>query len=186
MRFSFPWPTAGVTLRGTGLPAPIAWKPAERCSGANDVTNSGEREVVARDHRFLTRASLQEGSASLRALIQIQVKSDAPVRVLEGYSAVPNNVCRTEKLARTGRDLRRGVSGRVPGCGYRCDARDHLALWLHSPDAVLDRRERFHVLAINAAPTSMIFQRMLRLHPEVQFRFADHMLGVGKGPLGVS
>jgi hypothetical protein len=32
----------------------------------------------------------------------------------------------------------------------------------------------------------MTFQRVLRLHPEVQFRFPDHILGVWKGPLGVT
>ena len=150
------------------------------------MANAGERQVVARDHHLLARASIQEGSASLRALIEIQVKPDAPVRVLEGYSAVPNNICRTEKLARTGRYLDRGVPGRVPRRGYRRDSRNHLAVRLHRPNAIIDRRERFHVLTINAAPISMTFQRMLRLHPEVQFRFADHILSVWKGPLGVT
>ena len=74
----------------------------------------------------------------------------------------------------------------VPGRGYRRDARDHLAVRLYSPDAILDRRERFHVLAIKAAPTGVAFQWMPRLHPEVQFRFADHILGVWKRPLGVA
>src|SRR3984957_15935904 len=32
----------------------------------------------------------------------------------------------------------------------------------------------------------MTFQRVLRLHPEVQFRFADYIFGVWKGPLGVT
>ena len=65
--------------------------------------------------------------------------------------------------------------GVCPGVGYRRNTRDPLAVWLHSPDAILDRRECFHVLAISAAPTSITCQRMLRLHPEVQFRFADHI-----------
>lgn len=101
--------------------------------------------MVARDHHLLARASIQEGSASLRALIEIQVKPDAPVRVLEGYSAVPNNICRTEKLARTGRYLGRGVPGRVPRRGYRRDSRNHLAPWLHSPNAIIDRRDSSRV-----------------------------------------
>jgi hypothetical protein len=76
-------------LCGTyALPAPVAWKPAERCSGANDMANSGERQVVARDHHLLTRTSIQEGSARLRALIEIQVEPAAPVGVLEADSAV--------------------------------------------------------------------------------------------------
>ena len=150
------------------------------------MANSGERQVVARDRHPLTRTSIQEGSASLRALINIQVELAAPVGVPEGDRAASNNVCRTEKLVRTGRDLHRSVPGCMPGCGYRRDARDHLALWPHRPDAIIDRRKRFHVLAINVAPYSMTFQRVLRLHPEVQFRFADHILGVWKGPLGVA
>ena len=68
------------------------------------MANSGEREVVGRDHDLLTRTSIQEGSARLRALVEIQVEPAAPVGVLEGDSAVPNNVCTTEKLVRTGRD----------------------------------------------------------------------------------
>jgi hypothetical protein len=118
--------------------------------------------VVARDRHPFTRTSIQEGSASLCALINIQVELAAPVGVPEGDRAASNNVCRTEKLVRNGRDLHRSVPGCMPGCGYRRDARDHLALWPHRPDAIIDRRKRFHVLAINVAPYSMTFQRVLR------------------------
>jgi hypothetical protein len=99
-------PRGRAALSGTyALPAPIAWKPAECCAGANDMANSGEREVVARDHHLLTRASVEEASACLRSLIEIQVEPAAPIGVLEGDGAVPNNVCSTEKLVGTGRDL---------------------------------------------------------------------------------
>ena len=64
------------------------------------MANSGEREVVGRDHDLLTRTSIQEGSARLRALVEIQVEPAAPVRVPEGDSAAPNNVRTTEKLVR--------------------------------------------------------------------------------------
>ncbi|WOH47215.1 hypothetical protein [Bradyrhizobium sp. sBnM-33] len=106
------------------------------------MTNPGKREMVGRDHHLLARTSIEKGSACLRALIEIQVEPAAPIGVLEGDGAVPNNISRTE-LARTGRDLDRGVAGRVPGCRYRRYARDHLAVRLHRPNPIIDRRERF-------------------------------------------
>ena len=96
---------------------------------------------------------------------------DDPIRIGITLVGHPNNVCSTQKLVGTGHDLHRGV----PRRGCRRNTRDHLAVWLHSPDAIPDRRECFHVLATSAAPTSITCQRMLRLHPEVQFRFADHI-----------
>jgi hypothetical protein len=88
---------------------------AERCAGANDMANSGEREAVGRDHDLLTRTSIQEGSARLRALVEIQVEPAAPVGVLEGDSAVPNNVCTTEKLVRTDAICTEVCPGVCPG-----------------------------------------------------------------------
>jgi hypothetical protein len=74
-----------------------------------------ERQVVGRNHHLLARASIQEGPASLRALVEIQVEPAAPVGVLEGDSAVPNNVCTTEKLVRTDAICTEVCPGVCPG-----------------------------------------------------------------------
>ncbi len=79
-------------LRGTGLPCPIVGDPSERCAGADDIPNAGERQVVGRDHHLLVRASIQECSAGPRAPIEIKSNPPRQSGVLESDSAVSNNV----------------------------------------------------------------------------------------------